>query len=113
MMALLDDVERSNDADVSELLRRLATLIAADDAPPLPQIEPAASLAGPTAATAPAGECSTKTAERTASIRVPVPLVDRLMTLAGELVLARNQALRSIDDGAGGHAARPASGWMP
>ena len=30
----------------------------------------------------------------------PLPLVDRLMTLAGELVLTRNQALRSIDGGA-------------
>ena len=29
------------------------------------------------------------------SIRIPVGLVDRLMTLAGELVLVRNQALRS------------------
>jgi two-component system chemotaxis sensor kinase CheA len=31
------------------------------------------------------------------SLRVSVPLVDRMMALAGELVLVRNQALRSID----------------
>ncbi len=33
------------------------------------------------------------------SIRLPVQLVDRLMTLAGELVLVRNQALRAMDIG--------------
>ncbi|HYT92268.1 MAG TPA: chemotaxis protein CheW, partial [Gemmataceae bacterium] len=38
---------------------------------------------------APSGERS--------SIRIPVQLLDRLMTLAGELVLVRNQSLRSID----------------
>lgn len=32
-----------------------------------------------------------------AMIRLPVQLVDHLMTLAGELVLVRNQALRSMD----------------
>ncbi len=34
-------------------------------------------------------------ADAAESIRIPVGLVDRLMTLAGELVLVRNQALRS------------------
>jgi two-component system chemotaxis sensor kinase CheA len=34
-------------------------------------------------------------AERSNTIRIPVALVDRLMTLAGEVVLVRNQALRS------------------
>ncbi|HVS36501.1 MAG TPA: chemotaxis protein CheW [Gemmataceae bacterium] len=34
-------------------------------------------------------------AEAAESIRIPVGLVDQLMTLAGELVLVRNQALRS------------------
>ena len=43
--------------------------------------------------------------DRAATVRIPVPLVDRLMTLAGELVLVRNQALRSID--AGEAAIRP------
>ena len=33
-------------------------------------------------------------------IRLPVQLVDRLMTLAGELVLVRNQALRTMDTAA-------------
>jgi two-component system chemotaxis sensor kinase CheA len=34
-------------------------------------------------------------AEAADSIRIPVPLIDHLLTLAGELVLVRNQALRS------------------
>jgi two-component system chemotaxis sensor kinase CheA len=33
------------------------------------------------------------------SLRVSVPLVDRMMALAGELVLVRNQAIRSVDRG--------------
>jgi two-component system chemotaxis sensor kinase CheA len=35
--------------------------------------------------------------ERRDTLRIPVGLVDRLMTLAGELVLVRNQAVRAID----------------
>jgi two-component system chemotaxis sensor kinase CheA len=31
------------------------------------------------------------------TVRIPVDLVDRLMTLAGELVLVRNQAVRTLD----------------
>src|SRR5262249_59098059 len=42
---------------------------------------------------------ATVPAERASSIRIPVPLVDRLMTLAGELVLLRNQAVRAIAPG--------------
>jgi two-component system chemotaxis sensor kinase CheA len=37
--------------------------------------------------------------ERPGSIRIPVPLVDRMMTLAGELVLVRNQAVRAVAPG--------------
>jgi two-component system chemotaxis sensor kinase CheA len=35
--------------------------------------------------------------ERRDTLRIPVGLVDRLMTLAGELVLVRNQSVRAID----------------
>jgi two-component system, chemotaxis family, sensor kinase CheA len=100
LMALLDDVQRSNDANVTELLQRLTALAAVIDTPSVSQFEAAASIAPPTSQIAPTGVSLPKEAERAASIRVPVPLVDRLMTLAGELVLARNQALRSIDGGA-------------
>ncbi len=50
-------------------------------------------------ASAATGAAATRTPDRAATVRIPVPLVDRLMTLAGELVLVRNQALRSIDAG--------------
>jgi two-component system chemotaxis sensor kinase CheA len=42
-------------------------------------------------------EESARPADRGGTIRIPVPLVDRLMTLAGELVLVRNQATRTVD----------------
>jgi two-component system, chemotaxis family, sensor kinase CheA len=99
IMALVDDVQRSNDADVSDLLQRLAGLIAANGVSSPPSFETVATPASPTVKIDPAEEGLTKRAEQAMSLRVPVPLVDRLMTLAGELVLARNQALRSIDDG--------------
>jgi two-component system chemotaxis sensor kinase CheA len=42
---------------------------------------------------------ATVAVERASSIRIPVPLVDRLMSLTGELVLVRNQAVRAIVPG--------------
>lgn len=47
-------------------------------------------------AVADAPEPSRTVSERSESIRIPVQLVDRLMTLAGELVLVRNQAARTL-----------------
>ena len=118
----------SNAADVSELLERLRQCLGLrPDATPAPATEsrgragsvgsdvPAESRmdGGVTvqppaaAATAPAesGGGAARGPERAASVRIPVPLVDRLMTLAGELVLVRNQALRSME--AGEAAMRP------
>jgi two-component system chemotaxis sensor kinase CheA len=95
-MALLDDANRSNEADVSDILQRLNSFIKTGDAVLLPQAESMTPSAMPANISTLVGDV----AERVASLRVPVPLVDRLMTLAGELVLTRNQALRSIDGGA-------------
>jgi two-component system chemotaxis sensor kinase CheA len=58
--------------------------------PPPPAPVPRVSPAVPAAETAPASE-------RRDTLRIPVGLVDRLMTLAGELVLVRNQSVRAID----------------
>jgi two-component system chemotaxis sensor kinase CheA len=55
-------------------------------ASPVPVAEPAAPAEGPR-----------PRAETSNTLRIPVGLVDRLMTLAGELVLVRNQAVRAID----------------
>jgi two-component system chemotaxis sensor kinase CheA len=92
--ALLDDAERSNEADVGPVLDRLRPFLGeggkeskeAREADAPPGRPPAAAPAPP-----PQGGAG--------SIRIPVPLVDRLMTLAGELVLVRNQAVRAIAPG--------------
>ncbi len=55
---------------------------------------PPAPVAAPPSVPAPP-----PTTERAGNIRIPVTLVDRMMTLAGELVLVRNQAVRAIPPG--------------
>lgn len=50
-------------------------------------------------AAAPAQGARARTTPGATSMRISVPLVDRMMALAGELVLVRNQALRSTDPG--------------
>jgi two-component system chemotaxis sensor kinase CheA len=47
----------------------------------------------------PAQETRARSAAAATSMRISVPLVDRMMALAGELVLVRNQAMRSTDPG--------------
>ena len=111
ILALVDDAERSNEADVGELVQRLRQCLAKPRAATEPAVHGRAS-AGPSAAPAvldtrrrPPRRRRHAAPDRAATVRIPVPLVDRLMTLAGELVLVRNQALRSID--AGEAAIRP------
>lgn len=105
--ALVDDVQRSNEADVGEWVQRLRHCLAKPRSVQRPAAaEPDAPVVtSPEAAPAPVGAAAPRGLDRGASVRIPVPLVDRLMTLAGELVLVRNQALRSID--AGEAAIRP------
>jgi two-component system chemotaxis sensor kinase CheA len=96
-LALLDDVRRSNRADVADILERLKIFSRGEATEPLARPKP--QMPSIPSAAASVGEIVSSAAERVTSLRVPVPLVDRLMTLAGELVLARNQALRSLDGG--------------
>ncbi len=106
IVALVDDVQRSNEADVGEWVQRLRHCLAKPrSVQATASSEPAAPVVSPGAASAPVGAAAPRGLDRGASVRIPVPLVDRLMTLAGELVLVRNQALRSID--AGEAAIRP------
>lgn len=130
ILALLDDVERSNELDVGDFVRRLRQCLAKPpateaarrvepDSPDTRRVPEAVDVgtppssvpsapsapAAPMAAPATFGGDAPRGPDRTATLRIPVPLVDRLMTLAGELVLVRNQALRSID--AGEAAIRP------
>ena len=62
----------------------------AAEAPSLPRADRPAQSSPPPPAAAP---------EASGTIRIPVNLIDRLMTLAGELVLVRNQARRFVDGG--------------
>ena len=73
--------------DVATFQERLAIPVPDQGAAPSVPIESSASAA-PSAAPAAAGS---------ATIRIPVELVDRLMNLAGELVLVRNQSRRFTD----------------
>lgn len=128
VLALLDNVARSNEADVSDVLQRLRQCL---ELPPasVPAVESphvadtsvdrdasaqaaanqavaeALPATAPPTAPSEASAVASRGPEPAASVRIPVPLVDRLMTLAGELVLVRNQALRSLD--AGEAAMRP------
>src|SRR5262249_21267847 len=64
--------------------------LALDDAPPAPQPPaPQAGVAEDTPARAPAAAPSA-----TATLRVPVEVLEKLMTLVGELVLTRNQLVQ-------------------
>jgi two-component system, chemotaxis family, sensor kinase CheA len=111
IQTLVDDAERSNEADVGDLVRRLRQCLAKPfDGQPVSTGESqrlgGVQRAGGVDGTgwqpvlrAAVGPLAPRGPDRSASVRIPVPLVDRLMTLAGELVLVRNQALRSIDGG--------------
>src|SRR5262249_40005684 len=62
--------------------------------PAAAEVREGAVAKGGAAAAARAGPAD---AERPSSVRIGVEVLDRLMTLAGELVLVRNQALRVLD----------------
>jgi len=66
---------------------------AVEDEAPRPAQPPAAAT--PASATKPRATPKSSTSE-SSSIRVRLPLLDRLMTLAGELVLARNQLVQAV-----------------
>jgi two-component system, chemotaxis family, sensor kinase CheA len=104
--ALVDDAQRSNEADVADTLQRLRQCLAA----PKPAAADRVSIESPSqqrpadspgAAVDPVSSTAEppRGPDRSATLRIPVPLVDQLMTLAGELVLVRNQAMRSIELG--------------
>ena len=130
MLALLDDVERSNEADVRDLLQRLRQCLALPPAA-VPAVESRARRATP-ASTAmlrprprrsklspsspPVASAADRSVggehrsrlrgpEHAASVRIPVPLVDRLMTL-GRRTGAGTQSGAAFDRcGRSGHAA--------
>jgi two-component system chemotaxis sensor kinase CheA len=118
LRGMIEDVEHSNEVDVLEHLGALQALVAGATANPKPaeSPRPAASDASPSHETS-AGEYATPQHDAHASgeskgssskpalagstpdstIRVQVGVLDRLMNLAGELVLARNQLLQIVN----------------
>ncbi len=121
---MLDDVEHSETVDVSEQIERLEQIVtgllseesagasggdarcteAASPVTTLPAAGPApaashapSSPTSPPAAASPASPASASPAET--NIRVSVTVLDQLMNLAGELVLARNQLLQAAGTG--------------
>lgn len=123
LRSLLDEVDRSNERDIADHLAALERIVAGLVAEETPQssLSPAAAEATasersveetaetaiapavPQPVSAPAAprpqEKNTPAAGPTAdtSIRVPVNVLDRLMNLAGELVLSRNQLLQMVN----------------
>jgi two-component system chemotaxis sensor kinase CheA len=119
---LLRDVHASNDADVSEAHAALdaaekesagGSSDSASTSPAAPVLIESENVASPSSGAptssvpptvASKAEAGAKHVE--SSVRVAVGTLDRLMTLAGELVLSRNQLVQTIDstESAGLHA---------
>jgi len=127
-LASLDETGTEGDADIDELIERLVALGDADadaasaaetDATPAPKPKAAPRRRKPKAETAPAPVVTAKAdpaqpapaadvapagdrpQAAESSIRVDIGVLDELMTLVGELVLARNELLQAasqIDD---------------
>jgi two-component system chemotaxis sensor kinase CheA len=113
LRSMIEDVHHSNDVDVSDHLVRLEAVAAGVDLTALPApasasaqtapsrgiVEPVATATPHAPEPSPARSASDRKHEPQrgeTSIRVPVGVLDRLMNLAGELVLSRNQLLQAI-----------------
>jgi two-component system chemotaxis sensor kinase CheA len=102
---LLANVSCSNEIDISDPVAALHSIASGDRrSPPLPpETRPTAEEA--MASLSPKDDIPPSdnvmiTRETETSIRVSVGLLDQLMTLAGELMLSRNQLLQTINSGA-------------
>ena len=107
MLASIEKTGQEGDADHTELIANLTRLNQADKKPgqapaaaPTPVVAasapepPAATVTVTAAPTSPAADDDRRTAVSDSSLRVDVTLLDKLMNLVGELVLARNQILQ-------------------
>ncbi len=102
---LLANVSCSNEIDISGPVAALNAIASGEPsvAPLPPEPRPAAPEAMvpiPTENDIPPSEDGMAIGKTETSIRVSVGLLDQLMTLAGELVLSRNQLLQTIGSGA-------------
>ncbi|ADW18423.1 CheA signal transduction histidine kinase [Desulfobulbus propionicus DSM 2032] len=101
----LANISCSNEIDISAPVAILNAIAAGDQpaATSPPEVRPAAPEAMAPLSTEgdiPPPDDGMATSKTETSIRVSVSLLDQLMTLAGELVLSRNQLLQTIGSGA-------------
>ncbi len=92
---LVEQVETSDTEDVGPLVDRLAKAAAGETAPATMVAE--ATLQPPKPPDSGTMEQAPQDPERGRTIRIPVEVADRLMNLASELVLIRNQALKKFE----------------
>ena len=90
---LLVHVEKSDEMDISD---HVTTLSSITDPPKPLSTAPPEKAQGKPKPVAPSAPAETRTSIPETSLRVHVELLDSLMTLAGELVLGRNQLLQSL-----------------
>ncbi|WP_165220028.1 hybrid sensor histidine kinase/response regulator [Aquisphaera insulae] len=80
-----------------EIRRRLGLTTEAREIGQPHEVASGSGSAAPTSPVPPAGRAPAPGAERPASLRINVELLDRLMTLASELTLVRNQSVLAFD----------------
>lgn len=106
LIALVEDLEASNTADVASLLERLKQTIEGHVAGVPKASKPESTREPVPTQIQPTGQDEKEPGshhhllldpDRGRTIRIPVAVADRLMTLASELVLVRNQALKRLE----------------
>lgn len=95
LVHLVEHLETSESEDVAPLADRLARAASGQTAPATMVAE--ATLSAPKPPDSGTMEQPPQDPERGRTIRIPVEVADRLMTLASELVLVRNQALKKFE----------------
>ncbi len=119
LAAMLDDIKHSNQVDITKVHDRLSDLI---DEEVFPEVKEKSRVAEHALDDIPSSESGPQIQEDVAksasghapetftmdmdkwgvafgnTVRIPVGILDELMVLAGELVLVRNQHLRSVDE---------------
>ncbi|NBU73906.1 MAG: chemotaxis protein CheA [Planctomycetes bacterium] len=106
LIALVEDLEASNSADVSSILERLKQALESNPSAIPEAPKPESTYQALPTLIQPAGQDEKDPGshhhllldpDRGRTIRIPVAVADRLMTLASELVLVRNQALKRLE----------------
>ncbi len=92
-----EDVEEPTYSEECSQKTTASTTDTKERSPGAPAAEPVAESVSKEPPSKPVSKATGESTPRAdANIRVPVPVLDRLMTLAGELVLGRNQLLQTI-----------------